>query len=233
MTTDAPRKPGDALPAEGLPSTEKPLESSALPETLTRKEAEKLADEKHAKLDKTIAGLEKAASRSTAALEAAEKRATAAEEAQTEADKAKDAATLKAAGDSPDALSIYQAKIAVRDAQADLKTREAKLETDKREHAADIEDAQNYRKVQLANEIALETGVDANLLIAVTDGTEEKMRKAAENLPKTGQHQPAPTIPDSGGGAGGVKKLSEMTEEELKGMSDKDYFTRREAGEKL
>lgn len=233
MTTDAPRKPEDALPAGGQPSTDKPPEPSALPETLTRKEAEKLADEKHAKLDKTISTLEKAASRSTAALEAAEKRATAAEEAQTEADKAKDAAALKAAGDSPDALSIYQAKIAVRDAQADLKTREAKLEADKLEHAGIIEDAQNYRKAQLANEIALEMGVDANQLIALTDGTEEKMRKAAEILPKTGQHQPAPTIPDSGGGAGGVKKLSEMTDEELKNISEAEYFKRREAGEKL
>lgn len=233
MATDTPKKPEDALPAGGQPSPGKAEEPSA-PQTYTKEQAEKLADEKHAKLDKTISTLEKAVSRSTAAIEAAERRATAAEEALTEAEKAKDAVALKAAGDSPDALSIYQAKVAVREAQADLKTREIKLEADKVEHAGLIEDAQNYRKAQLANEIALETGVDANQLIALTDGTEEKMRKAAEILPKTGQHLPVGTkLPDSGEGTGGVKKLSEMTDEELKGMSDKDYFARREKGENL
>lgn len=231
MITDAQKDPKDALPAEGQPSGDKPQEPSA-PETYTKEQAEKLADEKHAKLDKQIANLEKTASRSAAAVEAAERRAKAAEEAMAETEKAKDAAALKAAGDNPDALSLYQARVAVREAQADVKAEKEQLEADKREHAAEIEDAKSYKVMKLANEIGAELNVDANQLVSLTDGTEEKMRKAAEILPKVGQPRTT-TIPDSGGGTGGAKKLSEMNKEELDKMSDEEYFKRREAGEKI
>jgi len=232
MDTDAKEGQKDTLPGKGQSSGEKPQEPSAQPETFTKEQAEKLAekraDEKHAKLDTQVAKLTKDSAKLTTAIEAASRRAAAAEEALAEPEKAKDDAALKAAGDTPDALSVHLAKVAVREAKDAVKREREQLDADKAEHATEIEDAKSYNTTKLAMEIATELNVDANQLISLTDGTEEKMRKAAEILPKVGQSQKT-TLPDSGGGAGGVKKLSEMTIPEQDNISDAEWFAKREA----
>ncbi|KKK63136.1 hypothetical protein LCGC14_2997300, partial [marine sediment metagenome] len=57
---DAPTKAKDALPGEGQPSEVEKRGPSTQPDMISRGQAEKLADEKHSKLDKEIARLTKA-----------------------------------------------------------------------------------------------------------------------------------------------------------------------------
>ena len=72
-------------PVIDLPSSDKPTPSGE-PEMLTKEQAEKLADERHSKLDKEISDLRKAQEKSTKSIEAADKRAKAAEEALRESE---------------------------------------------------------------------------------------------------------------------------------------------------
>ena len=235
--TDANQEPKDAIQETGQPSKDSADKPSTPPETLTRVEAEKLADqkadEKHSKLDTRLRELEKAGTRSTAALEAANRRTAVAEESLAVVQVEKDRAELEAAHGSPDALSLYQAKIAARERKATLDQRESDLTQKEADHADEIAEARVGKAAILATTIARETGVDASQLLNLTDGSEEKMRAAAEVLPKLNAPVVPANIPDSGTGKGGGRKLSDMDDTELADISDKDYFKRREAGEEL
>lgn len=231
---DAEQEPKDAG-SEGQPSSESSGTPSTPPETYTREQVDQEIATKHSKLDKRLGELEKAGTRSTAALEAANRRTAVAEEALATVQVEKDRAELETAKGSPDALSLYTAKIAAREIKVGLDQREAALEASKTEHEAEITEARANTKVNLANTIARETGADASQLLNLTDGSEEKMRELAKVLPKG--NAPAspvnPNIPDSGTGKGGGRKLSDMSDAELAALPDADYFTRRAAGEEL
>ena len=135
---------------------------------------------------------------------------------------------LDAAKGDSSALSVYEAKVAVREAQATVKRDREELAEEKRTHSADIEDAKTHRITVLANEIGKELNVNPQSLLTLTDGTEAKMRKAAEVLPKVTPSGDPPKTPDSGLGSGAGKSLSEMTTEDQDKMSDDEWFKKRE-----
>ena len=229
---DAEQEPKEVVP-KGQPSEESPGKPSTPPETYTREQVDQEIATKHSKLDKRLGELEKAGTRSTAALEAANRRTAVAEESLAVAQVEKDRAELEAAKGSPDALSLYQAKIAARERKATLDQRESDLTQKESDHADEIAEARSGKKAILATTIARETGADANQLLTLTDGSEEKMRSLAEVLPKLNAPVVSANIPDSGTGKGGGRKLFDMSDAELAELSDADFFKRREAGEEL
>ena len=189
----------------------KPSEGEQKPSTemLTREQAEKLANERHSKLDARIAELAMMGERATKALEAAKNRADAAEKAVRDAQKAAEDAERRALGDDPDALSLFEAKAAHREAVARLEGEKEELVNQRAELADDIAEVKQYKVTKLADEIA-EAGKDAQghkvdpaLLIQLTDGSKEAMEKLAKVLPlkEAGGDAPnltKPPAPDSG-----------------------------------
>lgn len=218
MFTDAEVKnPAEAVvndevdnPVVDLPSGEKPKPSTE-PEMLTKEQAEKLANERHSKLDKRISELEKITQRADARAKAAEDRlAKAARQAEdAERDSIKD---------SPDALSLFEQRVKLR------QDREA-FEAERVAHAEDIAEAKQYKITRVADEIASEYEVDSSLLVQLTDGSREKMEKLAKSLPKkeAGDNKPnlqKPPKPDSGKTSG---RFGKPTLDQLEHMSMDEY----------
>lgn len=227
MDTDTTKGTQEDISTGDVASGEKPAESSSKPEMLTKEQAEKLANERHSKLDKRIAELEKTSTKASRALEAAEARATAAEEALANAEKAKEEAEFEGVRNNPDALSTLQAKKAVKDAQSQLARERAALAREKAEHADRLERAAKIELKETATEIASRyKGVEASELIDLTDGTPEKMEKMAVRLSggKTTAEPPPkkePFVPDSGDGKGTPGK---PTNEQMEKWTDAQYM---------
>ena len=198
MTTDAEKEPTDVL-LGGEPSGEKPAEPSAPPEMLTKDQAEKLADQKHSKLDTRIGVLEKQGVACAKALEAADQRAKDAEEALERAERAKEEVELEGIKDNSDALSLFTAKRAHKDAVKALAEATRKLESEKAEHAEEILEAKKWRVFSDATEIASKyKGVEASNLVELTDGSKENMEKLAKALSGTKPpKEPKPKKPET------------------------------------
>ncbi len=214
-----------------MPSQRKELKPSAEPEVLTKEQAEKLANERHSKLDKRIAELEKAGKHSAKALELAEARVKAADAALTEANRKAEEAERMALGESPDALSIFEAKVKHRQTVDNFEQQRAKEEAKWAEHEADIEEARAYKVIRMADEISAESGVDAVLLVSMTDAytdstkRREKMEALSRVLPKkeAGDDKPnltKPPKPDSGRTSG---KFGKPTLKQLEDMPMEEY----------
>jgi colicin import membrane protein len=222
MATDATTEKQDAIPEGDADSATTPAVPSSEPEMLTREQAEKLANERHSKLDKRIAEQDRVISRATKAIEAAEARAEAAERALAEAERAKEESEYESVRGNPDALTTWQAKKAVKDAEAKLAKERAALEKEKSENAEALAEATEYKKIKAASEIASKyEGVEASELIELTDGSPEKMEKMAQRLGKPKESQPAKPKPDSGAGKGGPGK---PTLEQLENWSEEEYM---------
>lgn len=228
--TDAAVDDTDEATVVDTPSEEKKPEPST--ETLTKEQAEKLANERHSKLDKRISELERETQQHARVAEAAEARAKAAEARSAEAQARADEAERKSLGDTPDALTLFEAKVAHRREMERLAHDKEAFEAEKRSHAEEIAEAKSYRTARVADEIAKEYGVDATLLTEMTDGSREKMEKLAKVLPKKEDGTPnlqKPPKPDSGKRSAGA---GTKTVEQLDKMSNDDYFNMREAEER-
>lgn len=210
MTTDAEVKPEEVVDSElaGDELSKEEPKPSPEPEMLTKEQAEKLANERHSKLDKRIAELEKTTAKQVKALEVALTRAKAAEDALAQAER-------KSLGEDSDALSLYEAKLQAK------KDHDA-LQVEMATYAEEIADAKQYRISKMADEIAAEYGVDPSLLISLTDGTRVKMENLAKVLPQKEDEQAkkTPKKPDSLKTIGGSR---EPTAEDLEKMSPEDY----------
>jgi len=209
-----------------MPSEETSQKDSTEPVMLTKEQADKLFDERQSKLDKRIFQLEQEGQKTTKALQAAEARANALEGEALEARKRADKAELESLGDSPDARSLFEARVAQREATA-------KLEREKAEWAEAVEEAKQYKITKLADNIAAadpDHPVDSSLLVTLTDGSKEAMERLAKVLPKKepGDNIPnltKPPKPDSGRGSGGsgprtVEQLDKLAREDPDGYAE-------------
>lgn len=202
MTTDAPTDQKDALP-KGQPSEEK-KEPSAPPETFTREQAEKLADEKHSVLDKRIAELERADSKKTKALEVAEQRAKDAEARDTERQDARDAKELEDANEEQ--LPIIQQKQRLRKERETFKKQQVEasqnrveFEAEKVSHKEELEAAQATRLETDIWAIGKKHEVDPAWLKSLGITDLEQLDKVAK-----GASEKKPFEPDSGKTTGGL-----------------------------
>ncbi len=207
-------------PGEKQPSGEKP-EPSALPELSTKEQVEKLLGERHSKLDKRILELEKLTVKSTKALGAAAKRATDAETALSKWQKERDEAEEQAIQDDEPALKQYRARKRNEEKDAELSRREQELAANKTEHEEALREHQDWKRNQLAAEIASKyEGLEPSLLLRLTDGSREKMELLAGEMGTLKATQSKTPQPDSGSHSGGGGKL---TEEQIEKMSPEDY----------
>jgi chromosome segregation ATPase len=188
-----------------VPSTseEKP---SPEPVMLTKEQAEKLANDRHSKLDKKIAELTKNSERLQKSILDAETRTKKAYDSLSVAQKRVEEAERKSLGDSPDALKLFEAQVKHRQEVEKLEQMRSEFESEKVKYTEDISEAKQYKITRLADTIASEYGVDASLLTTLTDGSQEKMELLAKSLPKKdeGKGIQLPGKPDSGKHISGV-----------------------------
>lgn len=218
-------------PVVDLPSQSEEPKPSAEPEMLTKEQAEKLANERHSKLDKRIAELEKLSGSTTKAVEAAEVRAKAAETALAEARRKAEEAEREGYKDQPEALSLFEERVKHRQAVADLERQKAEWETQKATHEVEIAEAKAYKITRMADEIAADTGVDANLLVSMTDAytdaqkRREKMEALAKVLPKKepGDNRPNLTKPPKPDSLKTSGRFGKPTVAQLERMSMDEY----------
>lgn len=226
----------ETLPPEvEQPSGEKPKEPSTPPETYTEEQVEKLVGQRHSKLDKRIAELEKLTAKSSKAVELAEKRASDSETALIKFQKEKDDAELQTLRDNPDALTQYQIKLRHRERDAELTKRERELAQREAEHEEAIKEVQELKQTKLATEIASEyEGIEPATLLELTDGTPEKMKLLAKKIgtlkaKSEGEGSKIPGFkPDSGLTSGGVGKptleqMEKWTPEQYAEWASKRY----------
>ncbi len=215
---DAVEEPVVDLHSEG----EKP-EDSTEPELLTKEQVEKLFNKRQATLDKRIFELEKSQLKYTKALEAAAQRTKNAELSLALAQKERDDAERRALGDSPDALTLFEAKIKHKQDVEAMEERQRKFEEDKSEWEDAISEAKQHKVAKIADEVASEYEVDSELLVSMTDGTREKMEKLAKVLPKKTADD-VPIIPRRPPDSGKKSRvLTNPTVEQLSKMSMGQY----------
>lgn len=226
MLPDAEGKTKGGGSEEGRSSSEIPPEPSQPPEMLTREQAEKLANERHSKLDKRISELEKQSNRAVKGQEAAQARAQAAETAYAELQRERESQELEGIKDNPDALTIFQRKKALREMEVALNKREAEMKRREEENTEALAEVTRFKVVKQAMEIVAKPGyedVSAEDLIELTDGTPEKMEKMALKLAKLkpkASEKTEPFEPDSARNKGGASK---PTQEQLEKMTPAQY----------
>lgn len=116
--------------------------------------------------------------------------------------KEKDELELAAARDNPEAFDVIKGKQTNRTKEAEIKKKEMELRAKELEHSETLTRLEQFNKQQKAIEIASGyEGVDASVLLSVTDGTPEKMKALAEVLGKP-KVEAGQIKPDSGVGVG-------------------------------
>jgi len=141
---------------------------------------------------------------------------------------AQNKAELDAARDDPDRLSVYQLRQQLRQAQDELATEKRKLNQEKAQFKVDLEELNKSKTGRLAAEIAGKyKGVEPETLLAITDGTAEKMEALAKVLgkPKGEGEKPAegkeglPGFDQSGttGAATGIEALEKANRDFAEG----------------
>ncbi len=205
-----------------LPSQDVPKPSTE-PEMLTREQAEKIANERHSKLDKRISELEKITQRSTKATESAEARAKAAEKQLAETARRAEEDERESIKDSPDALSLFDQKVKHRQEVEHLKKEREDFEAERATHAEEVAEAKQYKINKMADEIASTYGVDPSLLVQLTDGSKDKMERLAKSLPKKEAGDNKPNLqkpPDSNKPSG---RFGKPTLAQLESMNMDQY----------
>lgn len=239
MDSDAKGKPKDEVevlageetvqPEKAPDSEETSLEDSSTkaPKVYTEDEVEKKFSQQRSVLDKKIAEMEKALNKFADAKGLAEKRASEAESSLQEMQRQKDDAELAGVRDNPDALGLFQARQRVRQRDAVLAKREQDVMAKESEIAEARREVEENKKSKLASAIASKyEGVEADLLLELTDGSPEKMEALAKRL-----HKPKARTsksPDSGETIGGTGKptmeqLENMPMEEFAKHASKSY----------
>jgi chromosome segregation ATPase len=210
MVTDAKEEPKDAIQEAGQDSAEQQRDSKKA-KLYTEDEVEKKFSSQRSALDKKIAELTKATTSATSLIKEAEARASAAEQALEKAERAKDEAEYERVRGNPDALTDFQAKKAIKEAQEQLRKERADIARSKAEHADELKEIASWKTERAAREIAdKHKGVDYKDLIELTDGSPEKMEKMAAKLatikvaetPKEVKEPEEENEPDSGDGKG-------------------------------
>ena len=197
--------------------------SGGTPETFTKEQVQKLISDERAQAGRKAAEGKKAAEK--AALEIVEQRRLTkiAEETLAQLQREKDEAELEAARENPDALNVFQAKQTLRARDLELKRKEQELSKRELEAKEALDVVNKFRMEQKAAEISAQYSVDASTLLAITDGSPEKMEAAAKALSqgKTPKGTETPAIkPDSGMTSGGAGR---PTAEQLEAMSPEQY----------
>jgi len=224
---DAKTETQEALPVKGQPSGVGESQPSTQPETFTKEQVA----ERHSKLDKTIADLQKANESTKKAIEAANAKAESYAQKLAEIEEQKSRDELNRIGDNPDALSLWQAKQVHKEMVAEFEKSKASFDTERSKFLVDLEEVKNYKTLKSASDIVSKPeykGVDAQKLVDLTDGSPEKMEGLAKLL-KAGMGEPTATtiLPDSGKATGGA---GEPNADELDKMSVSqyaEYYARR------
>ncbi len=232
MTLDAEGKPQEVVVAltgeetvqvESLQGSEvQPPKDSKPPKTYTEDEVERKFSQQRSVLDKRITELEKQLTKTGKALDLTTKRASEAENAYARIQKEKEDDEYEGIKDNPDAISIYQAKKRNQEREAELSKKEKELEEHKAEHEEALSELRTFKLTQEAQAIAAKyEGVDAELLIRLTDKSPEKMELLASQLGALKAKKAlTPPLPDSGLSIGGQGKL---TDEQIEKMSVEEY----------
>ena len=195
--------------------------SGGVPETYTKEQVQKLISDERAQAGRKVAEATKAADKAAKVLEGVEQRAKDAEEALARIREEKDEAELQVARDNPDALNTFQVKKTLRTKETELKRKEQELSKRELEAREALEVVNEFRKEQKATEIGVQYGVDASILLAITDGSPEKMEAAAKALSQGKTKKETPAMkPDSGLTSGGAGR---PTVEQLEAMSPEQY----------
>lgn len=195
--------------------------SGGVPETYTKEQVQKLISDERAQAGRKLAEATKAADRAVKVLEGVEQRAKDAEEVLARLQNEKDEAELQVARDNPDALNTFQARQTLRTKETELKRKEQELTRRELEAKEALEAVNKFRKEQKAAEIGAQYGVDALILLTITDGSPEKMEVAAKALSQGKTKKETPTIkPDSGLTSGGAGR---PTAEQLEAMTPDQY----------
>lgn len=191
---DAPTKTKDALQKSGQPSEVEQKGPSTPPEMITKDQAEKLADEKHSKLDKEIARL-------TKVNEAVIKRVEDAEAKELERQRERDEAAIRDADGDPVKLTALQRQKSFRDEQTTHTKAVAEHEKEKATWQERIEKVEAAELKSDIKEIAEKNKVDLKQL---TDSLPEGVKelKAIEGIAKAIANA-KPFEPDSGNTVGG------------------------------
>lgn len=237
MTTEADAKNLEAVTDDnddtvvvelGKPSTSEEQKPSVEPEMMTKEQAEKLANERHSKLDKKIAELTKTAEHLEKAARKAEDKVVQSQRALDEAQRRIDDVERKSYGESPDGLKLFEKQVELRQRIADADKREAEIARREAEVATQITEAQQFKVEKKAAELAVEYGVDASLIVSLSDGTPEKMEKIAQILPKKeGDSRPLKK-PDSGKTSKGFGNLTPEQLEKLPMDKYAEYVAERD-----
>lgn len=113
-----------------------------------------------------------------------------------------DDAELEAARADPQLLTVYQQRQNLRQRELQLQKDKALHEAERSQHAQDIAESKQLKRERQAQEIAVKYGVDAALLVSVTDGTPDKMEQLAKAISKKPPSTDEGFKPDSGGAVG-------------------------------
>ena len=155
-----------------------------------------------AQVDKMILDAKSEWGREVAPLKEASKRLSSLESERDKLQKEKDELELVVAKDNPVAYDVIKGKQALKAKEIEIEKERQKLEAEKLEQVPTLSKIEQFNKREKAIEIASKfEGVDANVLLSVTDGTSEKMQALAETLGKP-KGEAEQIIPDSGVGAG-------------------------------
>lgn len=124
----------------------------------------------------------------------------------------KDEMERESARNNPDLLDTYQRKQALRKQESQLKEQMRQLTQSKAQHEAELKELRDFKVKQMASEIAGRyEGVEADVLLSLTDGTPEKMEALAKVIAKSKEaEKPWPEKPDSGVTSGGGEKTLEQ-----------------------
>ena len=204
MDADETRK--DALPDGGQPSTDEQKPSEEALKTLADA-IEKAADEKHSKLDQMKGKAEKEATTLKGSLATLQ-------EKHEQLLKEKADREVKMAQDDPEKLGLIQAQKKHREMEAEIE----RLTKRERELSEQVGEGAKVKTQTMAEKIGEKYSVDADTLIRLTDGSEEKMTVLAETLAKvaTPKVTEPPLTPDSGLGGGVGPTMPDSAKDKIK-----------------
>jgi len=182
MTMDAKVEPSDSVKT----SVETPPEPSTPTKMIPQEEVDKLIGERHSTLDKKVAELTKSVEAQSKAAQLAEERAAAAEEILARAEDARAEAEFRAIPpDNTDALSLYQQRMAHKQAVRDFEAAKKEHEKSVALHAAELAEAQSFKALKVASDIVAKpeyAGINPSDLVELTDGSPDKMESLAKKL---------------------------------------------------
>ena len=199
----------DTPPGTGQSSDSDEGTTSKQPETYTKEQVDKIRSDTLATAGRERAEIQKAADAAKKALDDSMQRLSDLEAEIETLRKEKDDTELEAARQNPDALSVLQAKQALRTQQANIEKKEREIQRREAEIEESTKALREAGRMAEAQQLAREYDVDAQQLIDLTDGSRDKMEALAKRLQKpAASGQESTTKPDSGVTTGTRGKLT-------------------------